>query len=425
MLGSFRNRRGGILVWAILVLLMLGLAGFGIGAGSGISNTSVAKVGSERIDADAYVRAMQQELRSLTQQTSRDISITEARQYGIDRMVLARLVDDAALDSEAARLSLSASDKTVQDQVFATKAFQGPDGKFSRDAYTYALERINLRPSEFETLLRREAGRELVASSVQAPATMPPTAAATILAFLGERRTFDWLRLDPALLPAPVAAPTDSDLDAEYKAHPERYTRPETRAITYASVTPEALAKTIEIPDADVRAAYDASLAHYQTPERRALDRIAFPTAADAAAAKARLDSGEATFETLATERGLQPADTDQGTLTADQLDPAARTAVFGSDGPGIVGPVDTPLGPSLYRVNAVLAATTTAFDDAKAGIAQRPRPRSRQEADRRRDRLARGSRRRRRHRRGNRLRDLDGTRHPRPRRQHPRRPRR
>ena len=372
MLGSFRNKRGGILVWVLLVLLMIGLAGFGVGAGSGISSTSVARVGSERVTADDYVRALQQELRALTQQLGRDLSITEARQYGVDRMVLSRLVNDAALDAEAARLSLSASDETIQDQLLATQAFKGTDGAFSADAYAAALERAGLRPGEFEALLRREAGRELVASSVQAAATMPPVAADTVLSFLGERRTFDWLRLDAALLPEPVPAPTEADLQSWYDAHPDAYTRPETRRVTYALADPQTLAASTEIPESDLRAAYDADLAQYQTPERRAVDRIAFATDADAAAARARLDGNEVSFDALAAERGLGPADIDQGTVTADALPPEARAAVFGVAGPGIVGPVPTPLGPSLYRVNAILAASTTPFEEAKAGIAER-----------------------------------------------------
>ena len=199
---------------------------------------------------------------------------------------------------------------------------------------------------------------------------MPAVATRTVLDFLGEKRGFDWIRLDAALLPTPVAAPTDADLQAEYDAHPERYTRPETRRIVYASVTPEALAATITIPDDNLRAAYDAAIDTYRTPERRVADRIAFGTAEEAAAARARLDAGEIDFDALAAERGLTSADIDQGFVTADKLSGPARDAFFAAAGPGIVGPVDTPLGPALYRINAILAATTTPFDEAKAGIA-------------------------------------------------------
>ena len=110
-------------------------------------------------------------------------------------------------------------------------------------------------------------------------------------------------------------------------------------------------------------------------------DRIGFGTTEEAAAAKARLDAGAIDFDALAAERGLKPEDIDQGFVTADRLSGPARDAVFAAEGPGIVGPVDTPLGPSLYRINAILAATTTPFEEARAELA---RGRARAEAERR-----------------------------------------
>ena len=298
--------------------------------------------------------------------------MAEARQYGVDRMVLARLVNDAALDDEAMRLGLSTGDEAVRAQVTATPAFQGPDGKFSPETYVAALERASLRPADFEALLRRESTRDLLARGVQSATTMPDTEAQAVLAFLGERRSFDWLRLDATLLPAPIPEPTDADLAAEHDAHAaDRYTRPETRQVSYASVTPASLAAGIEIPEDELRAAYDAEIDHFETPERRALDRIGFGSEAEAAAAKARIDAGETDFDKLAAERGLAPADMDQGIVAADALAPAARDAVFGAAEPGIVGPVATPLGPALYRVNAIMAPKTVPFEEAKADLAK------------------------------------------------------
>jgi peptidyl-prolyl cis-trans isomerase D len=370
MLGIFRTRSLGIFAWALLAALIVGLAGFGIGVGGGVRGNVVARVGDESVTADAYVRALQQELRALNAQVGRDVPMAEARQYGIDRIVLSRLVNDAALDQETRRLGLSAGDETIAAQLTATPAFQGSDGKFSRDSYTFALDRIGLKPSEFEELLRREAARELVAGAVQASVQMPDSAAATVLAFLGERRSFDWLRLDAALLPEPLPSPSDADLSQQHKDFADRYTRPQTRRITYAAITPAQLAAGIEIPEAELRAAYDAAAASYRTPERRHLERIGFGTPEEAAAAKARLDAGEVTFDALAAERGLKPADMDQGLVTADALPAEARDIVFVAEGPGIVGPVTTPLGPALFRINAVLAAQTTPFEEARAELA-------------------------------------------------------
>jgi peptidyl-prolyl cis-trans isomerase D len=315
---------------------------------------------------------MQQELRALTQQLGRDLPMAEARQFGVDRMVLARLENDAAHDGEAARLGVGTGDDEVRRQVMETKAFQGPDGKLDRATYTDAVGRIGLTPAKFEDLIRAESTRNLVAAGVQAAATLPDSEALVILGFLGEKRGFDWIRLDAALLPTPIPAPTDAELEAAHQAHAaDRYTRPETREISYASVTPEALAATIEVPEADLRAAYDADIARYQTPEKRALDRIGFATADEAAAAKARIDAGTADFDAIAAERGMKPGESDQGLVAADALPAAARDAVFGLTEPGIVGPVDTPLGPALYRVNAIIAAKTTPFEEARPALSR------------------------------------------------------
>ncbi len=368
MIGIFRNRHAGVLVYALMAALFVGLAGFGIGVGRSISSQDVARVGGRPVEASEYSRAMQQELQALTRQLGRDLPMTEARQYGVDRMVLARLVNDAALDEEAARLGISTGDAEVRDQVMKTPAFQGPDGKFDRATYTDAVGRIGLTTGGFESLLRREATRNLLSGSVQAAANLPQSEALAILAFLGEKRGFDWLRLDAGLLPTPIPAPTDAELEAAHQAHAaDRYTRPETREISYASITPAALAATIDIPEADLRAAYDAAIDSYKTPERRAIDRIGFPTAAEAAAAKARIDAGETDFDAVATERGMKPGETDQGIVASDTLPPEVRTATE----PGLIGPVETPLGPALYRLNAIMAAKTTPFDEAKAKLAQ------------------------------------------------------
>lgn len=368
MLKLFRARRSSVLIWALIALLIVGLAGFGIGV-SGLGGGWIARVGAREVAPDAYARALQQEIRAISSQLGRTLPMSEARQFGIDRVVLTRLVNDAALDAEAERLGLSSGDAAVRDQVAATAAFQGTAGGFDRETYRFALERAGLTAAEFEALLRDELTREALAASVQAPVAMPDTAALTILGFLGEQRRFDWLRLGADQLDAPVAAPTEADLAAYLEENAARYTRPETQMITYAAVSPAALASEIAVPEEALRAAYEADPARFNTPERRILDRIGFGSMEEAAAAKSRIAAGETSFDAVAAERGLSPEETDQGVLTAADLPPEARDAVFAAE-PGLVGPLATPLGPALYRVNAVLNAVTVPFEEARETLA-------------------------------------------------------
>lgn len=368
MLKTFRASKSNIVVWVLLVLLIIGLAGFGIGTVGG-GGQAVAQVGDTRVDADDYARALDQEIRAISTQLGRHLPMAEARGFGIDRLVLARLVNDAALDDEARRLGISTGDGSVQELVLATPAFRGADGNFDRQAYAFALERIRMTPAEFEELLRAETARELVAGGLQSAVAMPAAAAEALLGHAAERRGFDWLALDAGLLPEPVPAPGEAEIEAQYAAAPDRYMRPETRRITYAALEPAALAATIEIPEEELRAAYAAAGARFDAPERRIVDRIGFGDAAEAEAALARIEAGEIDFDALAAERRLSEAAMDQGALTRAELSAEAAEAVFGAEGPGIVGPVATPLGPSLYRINAILAAQVTPFEAARAEL--------------------------------------------------------
>ena len=89
-----------------------------------------------------------------------------------------------------------------------------------------------------------------------------------------------------------------------------------------------------------------------------------FPDDQQAEAARSRIDSGEATFEMLVEEGGLMLSDTDLGDVSRAELDEAGE-AVFAAQTGHVVGPLPSALGPAMYRVNAVLAADETTFEEA------------------------------------------------------------
>ena len=153
-------------------------------------------------------------------------------------------------------------------------------------------------------------------------------------------------------------------LAAWHTANAARFTAPEIRRITYAWLTPEMLADTVTLDEAALRDLYQSRIAEFQQPERRMVERLVYPDDAEAAAAKARLDAGQASFEQLANERGLQLTDIDLGEQTETQLG-AAGAPVFALEQPGVVGPLPTDLGPALFSMNAILDPVNVTFEDA------------------------------------------------------------
>jgi peptidyl-prolyl cis-trans isomerase D len=66
--------------------------------------------------------------------------------------------------------------------------------------------------------------------------------------------------------------------------------------------------------------------------------------------------------------RGLDLADVDLGDVTEADLGQAGA-AVFALDGAGARGPAPSPLGPALFRVNAILAPRDVSFEEAREDL--------------------------------------------------------
>ncbi len=356
-------------VWIILALLIVGLAGFGATNFSG-SIRSIGSVGNVEIDINRYARSLQNEIRAVEAQSGQALPFQQAVALGIDQRVLGQLIQDASIDNEAQEIGLSVGDEELATQIAAIPAFQGPDGRFDREAYRFALSNTGLSEAEFEEGLRAEAARTLLQAAVLSGNAMPAGYLDVLLAFAGETRSFDWVAFLPSSLTTGLPVPGDSDLRAFYDENIADYTLPERRQITYAWLTPDMIVDTVELDEATLRASYEERNAEFNQPERRLVERLVFGNDADVTAALARVTNGEATFEDLVTERGLDLADVDMGDVTVEDLGDAAA-AVFAAESGALVGPQPSEFGAALFRVNAVLAAQSTSFEDAIPALRQ------------------------------------------------------
>ncbi|MEP2642131.1 peptidyl-prolyl cis-trans isomerase [Roseobacter sp.] len=350
-------------VWVLMGLLILGLGGFGATSLSGNIRT-IGTVGDMPVSIDTYARQLQQEMQALQRQTGQALPFAQAQAIGLDRVVLQRIVTQRALDNEAAKIGLSIGDANLRDRILEIPAFQGIDGSFDREGYSFALQQNGISEAEFETQLREEVSRTLIQGAILSGVEMPASFGDTLLNYVGERRSFSWARLSEADLDTPVGTPDDATLRAHYDANIDTFTLPETKQITYALLSPDAMIDQVDISDDDLRAAYDLRETEFNQPERRLVERLAYldDAAADAAAARLGADTD---FEALVAERGLDLADTDLGDVTQDAL-AGAGAEVFAADVGDVVGPLPSTLGPALFRVNAVLPAQYVSFDDAK-----------------------------------------------------------
>ena len=354
-------------VWIILALLILGLAGFGATNLSGTIRT-IGQVGEKYIDVNEYGRGLQQEIRAVEAQTGQALPFDQALAIGLDRAVLSRLVTTRALDNEATELGLSIGDENLRAQIVQIPAFAGVNGQFDREGYRYLLEQQGVTEAQFEATMRDEAARTLLQAAMVTGVNMPQTFSETLMTFVGQRRGFTWSTLDRTNLDAPLATVSEDEVKTHYEEKIAQFSLPETKQITYVYLTPDMILDQVEVDEEALRQLYDERLDEYNKPERRLVERLVFGDEAAAAEAKAALDASSTTFEALVQERGIALADIDLGDVTQDDLDEAGE-AVFTAEVGDIAGPAPTLLGSALFRVNGVLPAVSTSFEDIRPDL--------------------------------------------------------
>jgi peptidyl-prolyl cis-trans isomerase D len=357
-----------VAVWIMLIMLIIGLGGFGITSFGG-NVTKVGSVGGRAISTDDYARALQTEVRAFSEQFGAPLTMEQATALGIDRRALGALVNETALDVEAARVGLSVGDARLAAELADIPAFHDASGKFDRAAYTDTLDRNQLSAAEFEDRLRESLARGLLQGSVAGGIAAPKSVVDTLHAFVAERRGFSMLRLTEADLATQPVVPDDAALTAYYTENIARFTKPEAKRITYAALLPDALAPDMPVDDAALQKLYDSRIDEFVAPEKRIVEQLVYPDDAAATAAKAKLDAG-ATFEELVAERGLTLDAIDLGDVAEAELGEAGP-GVFGLSEPGIVGPLKSPIGPAIYRMNAVLPAQNVTLDEVRDDLAK------------------------------------------------------
>jgi peptidyl-prolyl cis-trans isomerase D len=364
---NLRTHGKSTIVWVLMGLMVLGLGGFGVTSFSG-GSTSIGSVGDTTITADDYARALRNQMNAYQQQTGQPMSMAQAQAMGLPQAVQSQLVTAAALEEQARRVGVAVGDEKVRQTILEAPAFRGPTGSFDRAAYAEVLRREDLSEAEFEREVRTDEARLLIQRAVAGGVSAPEAAVETTAKWILERRDVSWRELTADMLPAPVAEPDEETLKAWHSANADRFTAPELRKITYVWLTPEILAPEVQLDDAALRAAYDATIEEYQRPERRLVSRLVFPSAEEAEAAKAQIDAGTAPFESFVIQRGLQPEDAELGEVAQADLG-AAGEAVFGLEQPGVVGPLQTDLGPALFSVHAILDPVNIPFEEAQQDL--------------------------------------------------------
>jgi peptidyl-prolyl cis-trans isomerase D len=335
----------------------------------GFGQSTVATVGHTEISVNEFRQIYTDRLQQIGRQYGRPLTQDQARAFGLDRSVLQQTIAEAALDEEARRLGLSQSDAETMRVILTDPNFKGANGAFDAQRFQAIIRNYGFTEQRYLADQRRVSLRRQIAGTIEAGLEPPNTQLEAMTRFQNEQRSVEYIKLTAAQA-GTIDAPSPEQLASYFDQHKAQFKAPEYRKIDFVVVTPEEIGKWTDVSDEDARKLYDQRKDQLGTVEKRDVQQITFPTVEEAEAARKRIAAGEITFDDLAKERKLTPADTELGLVTKSEiLDPATANTAFSLPTGEVSDPVKGQFNVALVKVSAIQPGHQPTYEDVAANL--------------------------------------------------------
>ncbi|MBP6123270.1 MULTISPECIES: peptidylprolyl isomerase [Providencia] len=303
MMENLRTKANSPLMKIILALIMLSFVLTGVmmgGLGGGGNNA--AEVNGQPISREQLQQAFQQERQSLQEYLGdkfAEVASNEESMNMLRRQALDNLINNQLINQYANELSLSASDKQIEQAIFAMPVFQ-TNGTFDSDKYRQLLSQYNINADDFAAQIRQDLTRaQLAKSFTGTDFALPSEVKAYAELFMQERD------IRTAILPlAQVQAKqtvTDDELKAYYDANQNSFISPEKVQVSYVVMDAAAMPKAT-VTNEEVKTHYEQNLKNYTQAEQKHYSMIQVASEKEAKEITSQLKNG-ADFVALAAEK--------------------------------------------------------------------------------------------------------------------------
>lgn len=410
MLQTFRKFTSGWVAWLIIILIVFGMAFFGI---ESYFQTRVETYAAKIESAPSWWRDAPSEgpmgrlVRAFAWE-SHEISEWEFRErfdgyrqqvraqagdaYDAERMEnleTKRLVLDAMIDEKILELA-SMRDGIAIDQGQVKRAILEVDGVtqdgvfIGESAYLIWLQSRGLTAAGFEAQIARQLLASKMHSTVGESAIVGDAELDALLKLQEEARDLRYLEIPLPTLAE--VAPDDSALAEWHQANAARYSTEEMVAISYLEFDAANLVVDTEPSEDDLRRRYEMEMARFSTPEERRAAHILVNVAADAdetsveaARIKAQDIAGQARAEGVdfvalvaanSDDFGSRDTGGDLGVIARDVFPKPFEDAVFALADGAVSDPVRTDQGWHVIKITGLVAATQQPFEAVREQLA-------------------------------------------------------
>ncbi|WP_135466035.1 peptidylprolyl isomerase [Crenalkalicoccus roseus] len=360
--------------WVAKVLFALLIVSFAVwGIGDTVRNygrdTAVARVAGEPVEMEEAQLAVRREMLRLSRALGPQFEADPTVRGAIARQAVDSLVMDRVLRWEAERLRLAVPDEAVRDFIFTLEGFRGPDGRFSRPLFESFLRNNGLTEGEFLALVRADLARQQMTGAVRSGAAAPETLARPLLRWELEQRAALVVSLPLAEAPEPPA-PTGEALRRFHENNPALFSAPEYRDAVVAVLSADRIIREVEVPEAEIAAAFAQRRDQFEVPERRALQQALVDDPEQARAIARAWREGAGLDEIAAQAQAAGGQAIALGSFARAELPlPELAEAAFSLPEGGVSEPVQSPLGWHVVRVERVEPPQRRTLDEVRGAL--------------------------------------------------------
>ncbi|MBC7944263.1 MAG: SurA N-terminal domain-containing protein [Burkholderiales bacterium] len=376
------NRR---FIQVVMVIIVLPFAFFGIESYFSQSGTStyVASVGEHKISQQEYARALDSQQQRLREALGGRVDPALLDSPDMRAAVLNTLIRERLLASEAAENGMTVTDAELQAAIAAIPAFQD-NGKFSLGLYENFLRNQNLAAKTFEQSIEQGLLQERLMGAYADTALVPDRVAERITRLNEQQREVSQVLVSQDQFLTEIKLEADAAKNY-YDSHEAEFQIPEQVRVEYLVLSLDKLTGQVEVSDEELQTYYREHAAEYEKPEEREASHILISAAADAdektrAAAKAKTQQlaeqakkDPAKFAELAKKNSQDPGSAeksgDLGAFRRGAMVKPFEDAVFGMKVGEIAGPVESPFGYHIIKLNAIKPGGKSSFDQVRKQI--------------------------------------------------------
>ncbi len=368
MLTSFRAYLNTWIVRALFMVLVAAFALWGVADMVRLVSvdTTVATAAGQKLEIPVVQQAYQQQLAQYQRNAGANAEPTAEIRTALARRAVEQLITESAVAAQITGFGLVVPDDALRAAVLDLPGLRRKDGGLDRIALERMLQNAGLSEARFLGLLRSDLAQRQLLAAVRAGAVAPESMVQAFFDFRGETRTADAVSFPLASAPAP-AAPQTASLERFWANHPDLFSTPELRRIKAVVLAPETIAKTVQVSDEELAAAYDQRRAEFDVPEKRSADVL---LAQDEAKAKTLAEQWRGGADWAAMEKAARGPGGNAITLTdttaAEVPIPPLAEALFAAKPDEVSGPVKTDIGYYVFKVGKITQGAKRSLEQVK-----------------------------------------------------------